>query len=197
MTIRPVVAIISQDTLVIIGLRQLLQNVIPMMAVESFSAVEELEDAGPELFAHYFVDISVFLTDRQFFQDRRRKTIVLTRSLEHASQLSEFHCLCVTQPESQLVRSLLVLEQYAHSQGRHLPFSPRPSTPKVLSAREVEVLTLIVQGLINKEIADRLNIGLTTVITHRKNIMDKLGIRSVSGLTIYAVMNGYVDMDMI
>ena len=197
MTTRPVVAIISQDTLVIIGLRQLLQNVIPMMAVESFSAVQELEDAGPELFAHYFVDISVFLTDRQFFQDRRRKTIVLTRSLEHASQLSEFHCLCVTQTESQLVRSLLVLEQYAHSQGRHLPFLPRTSAPKVLSAREVEVLTLIVQGLINKEIADRLNIGLTTVITHRKNIMDKLGIRSVSGLTIYAVMNGYVDMDMI
>ena len=47
------------------------------------------------------------------------------------------------------------------------------------------------------KIADKLNISLTTVITHRKNIMDKLGIRSVSGLTIYAVVNGYVDMDMI
>ena len=59
------------------------------------------------------------------------------------------------------------------------------------------MLSLIVQGLINKEIADRLNIGLTTVITHRKNIMDKLGMKSVSALTIYAVMHGYVDISKI
>ena len=197
MTVQPIIAIVSPDTLAVMGLRQLLQNVIPIMTVETFSNVEELEDAGSELFAHYFVDISVFLTNRPFFQERRRKTIVLTRTLEHASQLSDFHCICVTQPETQLVRALLALEQRAHSHGRHLPSSSRPAVPKTLSVREVEVLTLIVQGYINKEIADRLNISLTTVITHRKNIMDKLGIRSVSGLTIYAVVNGYVDMDMI
>ena len=68
---------------------------------------------------------------------------------------------------------------------------------KILSDREIEVLALIVQGLINKEIADRLNIGITTVITHRKNIMDKLGMKSVSALTIYAVMHGYVDISKI
>ena len=68
---------------------------------------------------------------------------------------------------------------------------------KILSDREIEVLSLIVKGYINKEIAHRLNIGMTTVITHRKNIMDKLGMRSVSALTIYAVMNGYVDIDKI
>ena len=64
-----------------------------------------------------------------------------------------------------------------------------------LSAREIEVLVLITKGLINKEIADKLNISLTTVITHRKNIVEKLGIKSVSGLTIYAVMHGYIDAD--
>ncbi len=58
-------------------------------------------------------------------------------------------------------------------------------------------MALIVQGLINKEIADRLNIALSTVVTHRKNIMDKLGLRSVSALTIYAVMHGYVDINKI
>ena len=63
-----------------------------------------------------------------------------------------------------------------------------------LSAREIEVLVLITKGLIN-EIADKLNISLTTVITHRKNIVEKLGIKSVSGLTIYAVMHGYIDAD--
>ena len=65
-----------------------------------------------------------------------------------------------------------------------------PTQPhqEILSAREIEVLVLITKGLINKEIADKLNISLTTVITHRKNITEKLGIKSVSGLTIYAVM---------
>ena len=58
-------------------------------------------------------------------------------------------------------------------------------------------MALIVQGLINKEIADRLNIALSTVVTHRKNIMDKLGLRSVSALTIYSVMHGYVDINKI
>mgnify|MGYP000121560979 FL=1 len=50
---------------------------------------------------------------------------------------------------------------------------------------------------INKEIADKLNISLTTVISHRKNITEKLGIKSVAGLTIYAVMHGYVEADRI
>ena len=59
------------------------------------------------------------------------------------------------------------------------------------------MLSLVVQGFINKEIADKLNISLTTVITHRKNITEKLGMRSVSALTIYAVMNGYVDIGKI
>ena len=52
---------------------------------------------------------------------------------------------------------------------------------------------LVVKGLINKEIAEKLNISLTTVITHRKNITEKLGIKAVSGLAIYAVMHGYIE----
>ena len=66
-----------------------------------------------------------------------------------------------------------------------------------LSAREIEVLVLITKGLINKEIADKLNISLTTVITHRKNIMEKLHAKSVATLAIYAVMHGIVPVDQI
>lgn len=74
---------------------------------------------------------------------------------------------------------------------------PRELNDKMLSDREIEVLSLVAQGLINKEIADQLNIGLTTVISHRKNIQEKLGIKSISALTIYAVMHGYVDVNKI
>ena len=62
----------------------------------------------------------------------------------------------------------------------------------VLSAREIEVLREIARGKTFKEIADALFISVNTVTTHRKNISTKLGIRSVSGLTVYAMMNGIV-----
>lgn len=87
--------------------------------------------------------------------------------------------------------------QFGHAGGKNLPQMPGVLHNKILSNREIEVLALVVQGYINKEIADKLNIGLSTVITHRKNITDKLGMKSVSALTIYAVMHGYVDINQI
>ena len=179
------------------GLKQILQTVMPIMTVDPFGSFSELAAADADSYFHYFVAMSIVLENKEFFLERRRKTIVLTLSLDTMSQLSNFHCLCVNVPEQQLVRSLLTLQQHAHGRGEHLPPMPEMLQRKVLSDREIEVMSLIVQGYINKEIADRLNIGLATVITHRKNIMDKLGLKSVSALTIYAVMHGYVDINKI
>lgn len=64
-----------------------------------------------------------------------------------------------------------------------------------LSEREIEVLKLLVEGNANKEIADKLNISTHTVISHRKNISLKTGIKSVSGLTIYAVVKNIITID--
>lgn len=63
-----------------------------------------------------------------------------------------------------------------------------------LSGREKEVLVQLVKGLQNKEIADKLNISVHTVITHRKNISKKLGIHSPAGLTVYAIANHLVEL---
>ena len=194
---RPKIAIIDPNTLAAVGLKQLLQNVMPIMTIDTFGSFAELEANNPDHYFHYFVSMNIVLENRQFFSDHRQKTIVLTLSLDTTSQLSEFHSLCINVPENELVRSLLMLEQHAHRGGRNLPPMPQVLQRKILSDREIEVMSLIVQGLINKEIADRLNIGLATVITHRKNIMDKLGFKSVSALTIYAVMHGYVDINKI
>lgn len=62
-----------------------------------------------------------------------------------------------------------------------------------LSERERDVLVRVAKGLSNKEIADDLNISIHTVMSHRKNIVHKTGIKSVAGLTVYALLNNLLD----
>ena len=212
---RPKIAIIDANTLATLGLKQMLQTVMPIMTVDTFGSFTELEANHPEQYFHFFVSMHIVLENMSFFLDHRRKTIVLSTLNSQlstpnsqlstlnsqlstpTSPLSHFHSLCINVPESELVRSLLILEQHAHGHGQNLPPMPKALQQKILSDREIEVMSLIVQGFINKEIADKLNIGLSTVITHRKNIMDKLGLKSVSALTIYAVTHGYIDINTI
>lgn len=66
-----------------------------------------------------------------------------------------------------------------------------------ISEREKDVIVGVVQGLQNKEIADKLCISVNTVISHRRNIARKLQIHSPSGLTIYAIVNGLVDISSV
>ena len=65
----------------------------------------------------------------------------------------------------------------------------------LLSEREFEVLKGIARGSSYKEIADNLHISINTVITHRKNITDKLSIKTIAGLTVYAIINNYIHPD--
>ena len=192
----PSIAIIDPNTLAAIGLKTILQEIMSIMQVDTFGSFAELQANNPEQYFHYFVAMNIVLEHRTFFLERRNKTIVLTLGLDNATTLSDFHSLCVNVPEKQLVKSLLALEQHAHANGRNLPPVQRQQ-PNPLSDREIEVLSLVAQGHINKEIADMLNISMPTVVSHRKNITEKLGMKSISALTIYAVMHGYVDINKI
>ena len=202
---KPLIAIVDPNTLAVLGLTHLLESVMPMIGIDAYGSFAELEANHPERYFHYFVDMRIVLSHMAFFQCQRHKTIVLSSSVDgDTSALGSFHTICVSLPEKQLLRSLLMLEQHAHAHGRNLPAMPcreasddgRAVSPQ-LSAREIEVLSLVVKGLINKEIADRLNLSLPTIVSHRKNLMSKLGLRSVSALTVYAVMHGYVDVSEI
>lgn len=64
-----------------------------------------------------------------------------------------------------------------------------------LTQREKDIVRSIALGLTNKEIGDKLFISPHTVITHRKNITRKLGIKSVSGITVYAILNNLISVD--
>lgn len=193
----PKIAILDSNTLSALGLKQLLQTFMPVVEIDIFGSFGELTANHPEQYVHYFCAMNMLLENRAFFFGQRHKTIVLTLSTDSDKQLADFHSICVNVPEPELVRSLILLEQHGHGGGRNLPPMSRSHESPVLSNREAEVMALIVKGYINKEIAEQLHIGLATVVTHRKNIMEKLGLKSVSALTIYAVMHGYVDINKI
>lgn len=64
-----------------------------------------------------------------------------------------------------------------------------------LSEREIDVIKLVACGATNKEVSDKLFISSRTVETHRRNIMDKLGLNNIAELIKYAIKRGYVDVD--
>ena len=72
--------------------------------------------------------------------------------------------------------------------------APR-SEGETLSAREKEILVCVAKGMLNKEIADQCNLSIHTVITHRKNITRKTGIKTAPGLTVYALLNNLIDIN--
>ncbi len=72
----------------------------------------------------------------------------------------------------------------------------RAENNEPISEREKEIIVCLVQGLSNKEIANRLYISVNTVTTHRRNIIRKLQIHSLAGLTIYAIANNLIDKSL-
>ncbi len=79
---------------------------------------------------------------------------------------------------------------------KHLNLNDRPARypeGKELTRREKEVLKLVASGFSNKIIAEDLFISTHTVISHRKKITEKTGIKSISGLTVYAILNNLID----
>lgn len=205
------IAVITPSVLMNLGLKSILERIVPIAEVCTFTSAEEMTASG-ESFFHYFVSAPIFLENNTLFLGGHHRPIVLTDSDAPIASLAGIPHLNINQNESSLVRDILRLHHGAHPDGMHHPHhlhpmgesahqmthtAPHPLPMRgeeVLSAREIEVLALIAKGLLNKEIADKLNIGLTTVISHRRNIVEKLGMRSVSALTIYAVMRGYIDI---
>lgn len=194
----PEIAIIDRNTLSCIGLQTILEEIIPSATIRVFSTFDKFVCDTPDMYAHYFVSSQIYFEHTSFFLERFPKAIVLANG-ENLPQLKGVPTMNINQNEKQLIKSLLSLQKYGHS-NETIPNQNHPVHEKDsldLSPREIEVLVLITKGLINKEIADKLNISLTTVISHRKNITEKLGLKSVSSLTVYAIMNGYIEADSI
>ena len=198
----PAIAIVTPNTLAGIGLADIIRRMMPgadTCLFSSFTELEACEDA--DAFFHYFVSASEVIAGAPYFLQRQHKTIVLVHG-EDTGQLPQgFHALNVCLGENELVRSILTLAHRSHEAKGMVPEVVRRArqpeqandvaSPR-LTPRESEVLKGVVCGKINKEIATDMGVSMATVITHRKNLTDKLGTRSVAALTIYAVTHGIV-----
>ena len=192
----PEIAIVDQNTLTALGLQTIIEELLPKAIIRVFPSFERLVDDTPYMYAHYFVSAQIYFAHTAFFLERKTKTIVLSGGEQPT--LNGIHTLNIHLPQDKLVKDIMALRSSGHD-GAQRPASsyPQHDTEHDLSPREIEVLILITKGFINKEIADKLSISLTTVISHRKNITEKLGIKSASGLAVYAVMHGYIEADSI
>lgn len=185
------IAIILPDTLQSIGLQSLLTDYFPPVGITAFSTFEDFMPTSNETFDYYFTNSEILVLNTDFFLPRRSKTMILINGPEgHGEPSSTNHITLFASQE-------IIIEQIQQLLAGENTGNQANENNKELSARETDVLQLIVKGITNKEIADKLNISLNTVLTHRKNITAKLGIKTVSGLTFYAIMNGIISGDEI
>ena len=191
---RPAIAVIAPSILTALGMKSILEKIIPMAEVEVFNDVHALEESGMERYFHFFTAAPLFVRHSALFRPYRRRVILLAGG-SVPPELADMRRLNILRSEEELVRDIMHMHRSVHHDAHDPAPDASAAQGAVLSAREAEVLVLIARGHINKEIAQRLGIGLTTVISHRRNLMEKLGIRSVSGLTLYAVTRGYVEAD--
>lgn len=183
------IAIIEPNTTAAIGLETLICKVVPDAVVRCFPDFGSFIDDTPDMYSFYVITSQVYVLYNRFFLPRKNKVVILMYGPGNNIFPATNHIIDVFSSEEKILHSLdkiLLKGNSLHAED---------AEDNDLSAREIEVLVLVAKGYINKEIADRLNISMTTVITHRKNITAKLGIKSVSGLTIYAVANGYITAD--
>ena len=193
------IAIVDSNILACMGLERILEELIPVAEIVACESFEELQSKGEADFIHYFVSSRIYFEHTAYFRAKKGRSIVMVGG---EMSINGVATLNVCQSEAALIHELVALQRHGHhenvsrhavGQGMDAPHALSPKEP-LLSARETEVALLLCQGCINKEVADKLNIGLTTVITHRKNIMEKLGARSLADVIVYCVMNGIYNV---
>lgn len=193
---RQSVILVESSFIIQSGIEQLLLEIPGMFLTEIFDGTEKklsekIQNKKPDI-----IIINPDLFNRSLtsiVNQLNKKDIILIGLINNHTPnklRSPFrYCLTISDDKYEL------LEVLKNITGKNHLAKTRKQTPTALSEREKTILIQVVGGLTNQEIANKLFLSIHTVTTHRKNISRKLGIKTVSGLTVYALMNGVVELD--
>lgn len=175
------VVILLHNTIEAAGMQRIIHDAFGITA-HLACGIDELLQLPAEAIDLVVTDAQCFLENLKVFLPRKARTLVVAdRPAQHHVDINFID----THRDVDTV--IMAFRPFLGEKDDN----PQPGN--VLSHRETDVLRLVASGMINKQIADALHISINTVLTHRKNITAKLGIKSVSGLSFYAMMNGIID----
>ena len=193
----PCFAIIDSNTLECTSLRNILWEVFDGVEIHAYDNMDAFIRDSNRHFVHFFVSSDIIFTCADEFETLKDQTTVISSGPNRLYEEAGFNILDTTLTELELVQGLSRL-QATGRYGQAKPVEGATKSPiDRLSAREKEVLKLMIKGHINKEIANMLEISLPTAIFHRNNICLKLKTRSIGKMTVYAVMSGMIDINEI
>lgn len=190
----PCIAIIDRNTLSGIALRSILWNIVTNVEIHLYNTMDSFIRDSNRHFIHFFVHSDILFRHIDEFITLRKQTTVLHDGTGCRFIKEGFNVLDLTLSESELKDRILQIQFISRYEDIQ-DIRSRKGSGNGLSAREQEILKLIIKGMINKEIAQELNISMPTVIFHRNNICEKLQTRSIGKLTIFAVLSGIVDIN--
>lgn len=183
------IIVIHSSEIVRLGLSEILKKLFDVDVI-LISTIEDLNSYNEFInFRLVFIIESNHFnkTLNSFRKSNSVKVVSLYENKNEANSNEIYDCRMSIQASSEQIQKLL--NPYLLQDQSTLDKKESSS----LTEREIDVVKLVALGKINKEIADELCISIHTVISHRKNITEKLGIKSISGLTVYAILNKLID----
>ena len=181
-----------ESCLVRTGMVSLLSRIPGIRVIREFDSPEPLFQFTRSEPGHYLViSRSLFDLSETLFVSQPgllEKTVLLEENVHPAGQAEIKNVLRLTDSKETILNRILdLVRQHGEAESGH--------QGGTLTERERTIVRLVSLGLTNREIAEQLYLSTHTVITHRKNISSKLGIKSVSGLTVYAIVNNIFTIE--
>ncbi len=173
----------------LISLIEKIPNTQVISQIDNIKDIDNIQNYDPD-----FIIINSNLIDKDvsdYLSKNLENVQVISLSKDHNTSFSEINWIeniLLNETQNSILKKINKLI------GNRISNMPQRYTPDEISEREADILRNIALGYSNKEIADKLFISTHTVVTHRKNITRKLGIKTVPGLTIYAILNKLIDL---
>jgi len=183
------IVLISPSDILLTGLAEILKNSLAGEIIQLHRGDEIID--YPELTGHFLVVATPEELEKSGVLIRQ--ILPVTGSIQFMALHSDLN-LTPSALSISIQDSASLICYKVNELLNSLDTNPGKETDTELTRREIEVLQLLTKGYSNKEIADQLFVSTHTVISHRKNISEKTGIKSASGLTMYAILKKIIDV---